>query len=167
MPRDAGARAARQPHMAKAILGRYMTPAPHTIGEAQTIAAARRLMRVHGIRHLPVLRQGKLVGLVSERDLLFIEALPGVDPERVLVEEAMAERPISLSPATSLEWVVAEMGQLKIGSVVVVEDDRVVGVFTCVDALRALQRMLAGARQRTSRPPARRTPKGSAQRVRD
>ncbi len=134
--------------MSKAILREFMTPSPYTIGEEQTLATAHALMRTHRIRHLPVLRRGKLVGILSERDLLFIQSLPDIDPNRVVVEEAMTERPIALSPATSLEWVAAEMSQLKLGSVVVVEDDEVVGVFTCVDALRALQTLLARARRR-------------------
>jgi acetoin utilization protein AcuB len=138
--------------MPSPTLAAYMTPAPYTIGEEQTLATAHAIMRTHRVRHLPVLRAGKLVGIVSERDLLFVESLPGVDTERVLVEEAMTERPVALSPATSLEWVAAEMAQLKLGSVVVVENDRVVGVFTCVDALRALQKMLGSARRRSQRP---------------
>jgi acetoin utilization protein AcuB len=137
--------------MTTPTLREYMTPTPHVIGDEQTLATAHTIMRTHRIRHLPVLHAGKLVGIVSERDLLFVESLPGVDLKRVLVEEAMTERPVALSPATSLEWVVAEMAQLKLGSVVVVENDRVVGVFTCVDALRALQGML-GARRRAHRP---------------
>jgi len=133
--------------MGKPILRDFMIRSPHTIGDAQTLEEARTRMRVHRIRHLPVLRQGKLVGLISERDLLLLQGLSGVDPKRVLVEEAMAEHPIALSPVTSLEWVVAEMAQLRLGSVVVVEDDRVVGIFTCVDALRALQARLGRARR--------------------
>jgi acetoin utilization protein AcuB len=134
--------------MDKITLRDFMTPEPHTIGADQTLAAAHALMRKHRIRHLPVLRGGRLVGVVSERDLLFIEGLPGVDQQRVLVEEAMTEPALSLSPATSLEWVAIEMSQHKIGSVVLVEEGKVLGVFTTIDALRALQTLLARGRRR-------------------
>ena len=134
--------------MRKPMLRDFMTPSPHTIGDEQTLATAHALMRTHRIRHLPVLRHGKLVGIVSERDLLFIEGLKGVDPKRVLVEEAMTDNPVALAPATSLEWVATEMAEHKLGSVVVVEDDEVVGVFTCVDGLRALQTLLGSVRRR-------------------
>lgn len=147
--------------MSSVTLREHMTRAPHTIGDDQTLATAQALMQAHRIRHLPVVRDGKLVGLLSERDLLLASGLPGVDPTRVLVAEAMSARPIALSPATSLEWVVAEMAQLKIGSVVVVEDDEVVGVLTCVDALRALEAMLRRARRRDPRATPSRPPKKS------
>ena len=129
-------------------LADFMTASPYIIGGEQTLADAHILMRIHHVRHLPVVRQGELIGMLSERDLLFIESFGGVDPSSTLVEEAMSERPVAQSPRTSLEWVAAEMAQLKIGSVVVVEEERVVGVFTCVDALRALQHLLGCARRR-------------------
>ena len=50
----------------------FMTPGPHTIGRDQTLAVAHRLVREHGIRHLPVLHGGKQVGDQSQRDLHFI-----------------------------------------------------------------------------------------------
>ena len=72
---------------------KYMTPSPHSIGRDQTLATAHRLMRKNGIRHLPVLDGGVLVGLVSERDLRFIETLQEVDLGVVRVEEAMSPDP--------------------------------------------------------------------------
>jgi acetoin utilization protein AcuB len=135
--------------MAKLTLREFMSPSPHTVGADQPLSTAHALMRKHHIRHLPVLRGRKLVGLVSQRDLLFIESLPGVDQAKVLVEEAMTEPVVTLSPATSLEWVAAEMAAHKLGSVVIVQDDEVVGVFTTIDALRALQTLLARGRRRS------------------
>src|SRR3569832_507271 len=68
----------------------YMTLAPHTIGCDRTIAEAHELMRTHNIRHLPVLDSGRVVGVVSERDLTLVSSLPGVDAGKVAVEEAMS-----------------------------------------------------------------------------
>lgn len=140
--------------MHKPTLADFMTACPHTIGAEETLAVAHVLMRTHQVHHLPVLRQGALVGMLSERDLLLIESFGAVDPGSTLVEEAMSERPVAQSPRTSLEWVAAEMAQLKIGSVIVVERERIVGVFTCVDALRALQHLLGRARRRGRHAPA-------------
>ena len=53
----------------------YMTESPHSIGANQTLATAHEMMRAHQIRHLPVLRAGKLVGIVSQRDLYLVETL--------------------------------------------------------------------------------------------
>jgi len=53
----------------KTTIQKYMTRALHTIGQEQTLDVAHTVMRQHGIRHLPVLEGGKLVGLLSQRDL--------------------------------------------------------------------------------------------------
>ena len=124
-----------------------MTAHPHSIGSDQALAAAHRLMRQHGIRHLPVLEGGKLVGLVSLRDLHFIETLRDVDPERVLVSEAMSPDPYTVKPTTPLESAASEMAERKYGSAVVMEHDKVVGVFTTTDALRALSWFLSEQRK--------------------
>jgi acetoin utilization protein AcuB len=134
--------------MTKLTLREFMSRSPKTIGAEQTLATAHALMRKHRIRHLPVLRGRALVGLVSERDLLFVETIPGIDVDRVRVEEAMTEPVITLSSATSLEWVATEMAQHKLGSVVIMDDGVIGGVFTTIDALRALQTLLARGRRR-------------------
>jgi acetoin utilization protein AcuB len=122
---------------------RYMTKSPHTIGQDQTLAAAHRLMREYGIRHLPVLAGGKLVGVLSQRDLHFIETLKDVDPETVAVSEAMSQEVFTIKPSAQVQEVAAEMAEQKYGCAVVVDKGRVAGVFTTVDALLALSRLLA------------------------
>src|SRR4051812_19032253 len=76
----------------------YMTHAFHTIGPNQSLAAARRLMREQDVRHLPVLDGGAIVGLLSERDRLVVESLPGVNPTDVRVEEAMVQDVFTVAP---------------------------------------------------------------------
>jgi acetoin utilization protein AcuB len=117
-------------------IAQYMTAGPHTIGREQSIVAAKQLMRQSQVRHLPVLHGGKLVGLVSERELEVIEALPG--SRQLSVEDAMVADVYTTSSDARLENVAADMARLKVGSAVVVDGDDVVGVFTAVDGLRAL-----------------------------
>jgi acetoin utilization protein AcuB len=128
--------------MVQPVIESFMTPAPHTIGLAQTLATAHRLMREANIRHLPVLEGGKLVGLLSERDLDFVETSRDVDPETVSVEQAMSQAVCSVEPKDALRSVAQKMADNKYGSVVVQEHGRVLGVFTTVDALRALTTLL-------------------------
>ena len=120
----------------------YMSASPLTIGARRPLAAAESLMREHGIRHLPVLEGGHVVGLVSERDLLLVESMPQVNPTVVRVEEAMTQSVFQVSPADALEGVVESMIERKLGSAVVLEDGEVAGVFTTIDALRALRDLL-------------------------
>jgi acetoin utilization protein AcuB len=128
-------------HKELTILDR-MTPTPHLIGAEQSLKTAHEIMRAHEIRHLPVLHGGKLIGLLSLRDLHLVETLPGVDPETVSVEEAMSQDVYAVPPKTPLKAVVSEMASRKLGSVVVVEGMKVVGVFTTVDALELLAERL-------------------------
>jgi acetoin utilization protein AcuB len=120
------------------LIADYMTRSPHSIGAARTLEDAHRLMRQHKIRHLPVVDQGVLVGIVSERDLALAETLKDVDPRDVEVEEAMSPDPYVVSPDTPLQKVAITMWKKKYGSAVVMEGREVVGVFTTIDALRAL-----------------------------
>ena len=121
---------------------KYMTTSPHTIGEDQPMTIAHRMMREHHVRHLPVLRGAKIVGLVSDRDLNMVETLKEVDPRKVLVSEAMSQEPYVVSPDAPLDEVVREMAEKKYGSVVVTQHDKVVGIFTTVDACRAFSDLL-------------------------
>lgn len=114
----------------------YMTAAPHTIGSEQSLRAARQVMRMHHVRHLPVLHGGDLVGVLSDRELQGFEVLPGSD--HLTVEEAMVPEAYVTTPDAPLAEVAGEMARLKIGSAVVLDGKAVLGVFTVVDALRAL-----------------------------
>jgi acetoin utilization protein AcuB len=130
----------------KITVRQYMTETPHTVGTEQTLSAAHALMRKHQVRHLPVLHGGKLVGLLSLRDLHLVETLPDVNPEQVLVEEAMSGDPFTVPPDADLALVAAQMSDQKLGSALVVEGKKVVGVLTTVDALRALADALGASR---------------------
>lgn len=128
--------------MPETTIGQFMTPAPHSIGSEQTLTAAHELMREHAIRHLPVLHGGKLVGLVSLRDLHLVETLKDVDPAQVTIDEAMTTDVYTVPSATPLRDVVRVMLESKVGSAVVVDGTRVSGVFTTTDALKALLHLL-------------------------
>ena len=119
---------------------KYMTAGPHTIGREQSLTAAKQLMHKSHVRHLPVLHAGKLVGVISERELDVIEALPG--SKQLLVEDAMVPDVYTIAEDAPLETVAAEMARLKVGSAVVLKGNDVVGVFTAVDGLRALADLL-------------------------
>jgi acetoin utilization protein AcuB len=121
---------------------RYMTTSPHSIGKDQRISVAEKLMDEHQIRHLPVLHGGKLVGMVTHRDISLIQALRDVDPGKLNVEEAMSTNVYSVTPDVPLDEVAREMADKKYGSAVVLQNAKVVGIFTTVDACRALAELL-------------------------
>lgn len=121
---------------------RYMTPSPLTIGRGTTIQAAMLKMRQENVRHLPIVDDGILTGLVSERELEIVAALPTIDPSHGSVELAMIPEPFQVDVETPLGKLAADMAEARIGSAVLTSDGEVVGIFTTVDALRALSDLL-------------------------
>jgi acetoin utilization protein AcuB len=128
-----------------------MTSSPATIEASRSLAEAHRTMRRHGIRHLPVVAGGSLVGILSLRDLHLLETLRDVDPEKVSVDEAMTRSPYTVEPGASVETVARTLAENKWGSAVVVDDGKVVGMFTTTDALKLLARLLRNERLRAAR----------------
>lgn len=122
-------------------IDRYMTRQVLTIRADAKIPLAHALMREHEIRHLPVLEAGKLVGVVSERDLYLIEKLAGPESE-MAVEDAMSSEVYTACSGDPVDAVVDEMAKHKYGSVVVLDRGRVVGIFTMVDGMEALVDLL-------------------------
>jgi acetoin utilization protein AcuB len=119
-------------------VGAFMTPQPVTIGRKQPLAIAHRMMRAHGVRHLPVLEHGELVGVVSQRDLYFLETIRGADPEEDSVEDAMSTDAYAVTADLPVATVAKHMARKRYGCAVVMERDRVAGIFTATDALHLL-----------------------------
>lgn len=132
--------ATRRPRRTKLTVGEVMTPSPVTIGMTTTLLAAHRTMTERRLRHVPVVEKGKLVGVLTERDLFFLETIRGVDIEKDSVEDAMTPDAYAVSPHTPLASVASTMARKRYGCAVVMAKGKVEGIFTTTDALK----MLAG-----------------------
>jgi acetoin utilization protein AcuB len=121
---------------------KYMTPIPHTIGAEQSLATARDFMKKHSIRHLPVLSNGKVVGILSDRDVKMAIGFEGVNPILTRVEDFALEDPYTVGPHAKLDEVASEMAEKRIGSALILDQNHLVGIFTATDALRALSDLL-------------------------
>jgi len=127
----------------------FMTPSPITVERTATMARAMKLLEEHGFRHLPIVdASGQLCGLLSERELKIVENMRVVDAGAACVEDFILGPPYSVSPETPLVEVTRTMAEKKYGSAVVVEEGRVVGLFTTIDALNTLTSLLADAEAR-------------------
>ena len=122
---------------------KYMTTLPHTIGFDQNLVKAEKMMGEFRVRHLPVLDGGKLVGILSERDVRLVQSFRDVNPEEVKVSEAYTPDPYIVSPEASLSDVCAEMALKKYGCALVCDNNKLVGIFTWVDALNAFNELLS------------------------
>ena len=116
-------------------IGKYMSPLTVSIGVDQCLKTAAAKMAEHTVRHLPVLEGGRLVGVLSERDVHWLASL-GTDTSKVAVSEAMSDIPYLVPANTSARTVVQKMHADRLGSALIEEDGRPVGIFTTTDALR-------------------------------
>ena len=119
-------------------ISQYMTPAPKTIRADQTLEQASDYMRKLRVRHLPVTKLGKPVGMLSDRDISLAMNFANLDALSMKVESALTPDPFITSPNEPISKVAEHMVQNKYGCVLVMEQGLLVGIFTTVDAMRAL-----------------------------
>jgi acetoin utilization protein AcuB len=119
-------------------VSQFMTTQPWTIDGGASLTDARDVMHDHKIRHLPVVDGIELVGVVSDRDLRFLEDLAA----GLLVRDVMSESPYAVAPTAALDEVVDKMAANTYGSAIVVGAAGVEGIFTANDACRALVEVL-------------------------
>lgn len=126
-----------------------------TLSPDETAATALALCRERRIRHLPVLKEGRLVGIVSDRDLRSSTPALG-DPARaaalqeVLVQDVMAREVVSILPDDPIEQAANTMRERRIGCLPVLDGDELVGIVTASDVMDALV-YLVGAHEPGSR----------------
>jgi acetoin utilization protein AcuB len=115
----------------------YMTESPRSISADESLFRARQMMQALSIRHLPVTDGERLVGIVTERDMRMLEGC-GVSTLKTRVCEAMTPEPYVVDARTPLAAVARQMTDRKLGSAVITEDGKIVGIFSTTDALRVL-----------------------------
>jgi len=122
-----------------------------TLTTEQTLREAIDLLRSNRIRHLPVVDDSKVVGIVTDRDVK--RATPSVvsgvardEYDRVLattkVAQFMTREPLTVTPKSGLKAAVEIFIERKVGALPVVEDGHVVGILTEIDILRVVHDIL-------------------------
>lgn len=109
-----------------------------TVSPGTTVYEAGKILRDRSFGALPVLEEGKLVGIITERDLAFKVLLDGVDPKEMLVCEYMTTDPAYVSPFTDILDCLNLMKDKKIRHVPVLDKGRLVGLVSMRDLLYAL-----------------------------
>jgi CBS domain-containing protein len=100
-------------------------------------------MSLNHIRHLPVVKEGKLVGLVSHRDLIRTLARQGRGGPPIWVKDVMTKGVETVSPQTPVRQIIDKMLERKYGCVPVVDaEKRLVGIITETDVLRLAKELL-------------------------
>lgn len=110
-----------------------MTKHPETVHPEDVLAKARTMMEVGGFRRLPVVKDGALVGILTERDL----RAHGGYLESTKVNTAMSSPVVSVGVHTTVQEAARTMIRSKIGGMPVLENGKLVGMVTTIDMLRA------------------------------
>jgi acetoin utilization protein AcuB len=117
-------------------VGDWMVRELVTVTAGKTIQYCVDLMKKHSIRHLPVVEQGRLIGLVTEGDIR--QVLLASLIEEIRIPEVMIANPITVNPETQIEDAAKIIYYNKIGGLpVVAKDGRLVGIITVADILAA------------------------------
>jgi len=128
-------------------ISEVMRRGPFTINETDCLGAAQFAMTRAHIRHLPVVSGGRLVGMLSERDVLAARAHVADDDRdwwAITVHDAMRAPPQTAAPDDSLSEVAGRMAAGKIGAMPVVERGKLLGIATITDVLDAEVRSAMG-----------------------
>src|SRR5690625_7664564 len=80
----------------------FTTPNPVIATVDMTVEVLQERMKRHGIRHLPIVHVGKVVGVVSERDLKVVMGLDEAHRQQVSAGDIMAQKPVSVAASTRL-----------------------------------------------------------------
>ncbi len=115
------------------IVGNRMTKEPTTAEPDELLIRASHKMLSGGFHRLPVVSDGKLVGIVTDRDLRVHQG----HLEHTKINGVMTEKPVTVTPATTLEDAAQIMLERQFGGLPVVADGRLVGIITASDILQA------------------------------
>ncbi|MHB8156725.1 MAG: CBS and ACT domain-containing protein [Desulfocucumaceae bacterium] len=124
-----------------------MSANPITISPVTPILEALNIMRKNKIRQLPVVENNKLAGLVTERELLTVSPSPATTLSiyemnyllaKMVIKEVMIKKPVTVNPKTNIEEAALLMRDNKLGSLLVTEDGRLVGIITQTDVFDQL-----------------------------
>ncbi len=136
-----------------------MTRDPFTVSPDTTIAEALELMRVKKINRVPVVKDGKLVGIITERRLMEVSPSSATSLSifeinyllaKTKVKEVMTKNVVTVSPDDLLETAALKMRDNQIGGLPVVEDSKLVGIITESNIFDAFIEIM-GFRERGSR----------------
>ncbi len=118
-----------------------------SVKPTDSLLEAARLMVDHQVRHLPVVENDEVVGMLSDRDIRtvagdpvqFAQSVSGEGAQLLTVRDAMTPVPLTIHPERPLRDLATELADEKVGAVPVINTDgKLVGIVSYVDALRAL-----------------------------
>jgi acetoin utilization protein AcuB len=125
-------------------VGAVMTPFPYSVDTDDTVVEVERLIEEHGVRHIPVQQDGRVVGIISQRDVyrLLDRFLPSADKAQIRARDIMMAEPYLVGFDAPLNEVALEMAKRHIGSAIVLHHEKLAGILSATDICRILAEVL-------------------------
>ena len=122
-----------------------MTENPRTATSSQTLTEAAQMMKGEDAGSLPVVDGGRLVGIVTDRDIVIRAVAEGVDPRGLTVGDVATAHVIAITADETLDEALALMEQYQVRRLPVIErDDQVVGILAQADVALNVREKRAG-----------------------
>ena len=107
----------------------------HEVSEQQSVLDVARMMVEHNIGAVPVVRDGHLIGIFSERDLLKRVVAEGLDPAKTLVQQVMTPDPLVVTPKETIEHCMIVMKQHSFRHLPICDGTRMIGIVSLRDIM--------------------------------
>jgi len=126
------------------IVKEVMSKNPVTIGPATKLRVLNELMKANDVRHVPVVKNGKMIGIVTEKDIRYAmipEKIPGKkvpqgwNLDHLKVQDIMIENTITIAQEAQVEEAARIIYGLKIHALPVMKNDKLVGIISVMDIL--------------------------------
>jgi CBS domain-containing protein len=114
-----------------------MTREPSTVEPDATLGEVATLMKQEDCGSIPVVENGRLVGIVTDRDIVIRSVAAGKDPKTQLVREIMSADPVAIGPGDDLTAAEKVMADRQIRRLPVVDEGRLVGIIVTAQIARA------------------------------
>jgi CBS domain-containing protein len=121
-----------------------MTPEPRVADPSLSLAEAARLMKSEDIGSLPVVQEGELVAVLTDRDIVIRAVAESADPSATMVGDIASRRPVTIEPDEDLDEALAQMARAQVRRLPVVEGGRLVGVLSQADIAQEAKSKQAG-----------------------
>jgi CBS domain-containing protein len=110
-----------------------MTTQPASVERSRPVAEAARLMRDQNVGSLPVVEEGRLIGMITDRDIVVRLVAEGRELESTSVGEAYSDQPVTVEPQQDIDDALTLMARYQVRRLPVTEGDRLIGMLAQAD----------------------------------
>jgi CBS domain-containing protein len=121
-----------------------MTAEPRSAEPTLSLVEAARLMKSEDVGSLPIVEEGRLIAVLTDRDIVVRAVAEGVDPNAAVIGDVASRDPVTVEPEQDLDEALLLMAEHQVRRLPVVDSDRLVGVLAQADVAQEAKAKQAG-----------------------